>query len=75
MGRYCKDGQRYMAINQYGETVHDLVHPRKELAERFRGKVSKMYMDGKDGKAIHIGYIVGPLWFHLYIVTPFREEG
>jgi len=73
MARYYKNPKSYMALDQYGEVVHDLTHPRKELSERFPGRVSKMYEDMKDGTTIHCGYVVGPLWFMLYEVQPFRK--
>jgi hypothetical protein len=28
--------------------------------------VSKMYVDGKDGTAVHIGYVVGRHWCTAY---------
>jgi len=63
----------FMAIDQWGNTHHDLKHPRKDLME-FAGvkSASKMYVDTKDGKSHHVGYVVGKFQFRLYEVTPFR---
>ncbi len=64
---------RYMAIDQYGNIVHGLEHPRKELSEQYPGRVLKMYKDLEDGSTVHCGYVVGPLWFILYEVRPFEK--
>ncbi len=58
-----------MAIDQYGQTYHDLgPHPRKALLERLsRERASKMYVDTPKG-TVHIGYIVAGLWLTLYSV-------
>lgn len=64
--------QFYMAIDQYGQAYHSLgEHPRKALLTRL-GKTSaqRMYRDKKDGKSVHIGWIIGGLWLTLYTVTP-----
>jgi len=62
----------FMAINQYGETLHDLgPHPRKELMERLdRRQARKIYVDTKDGTTLHIGYIIAGGWWTLYEVKP-----
>lgn len=63
----------YMAVDQYGETYHALIHPRKDLVKRIGVKhVSKMYVDGKDGQVFHVGYVIGGHWLTLYKVEPFR---
>ncbi len=64
----------YMAVDQYGYTLHSLgKHPRKALVERTGCQhVSKMYRDKEDGTVDHVGYVVGPHWFALYEVIPFR---
>lgn len=69
-----KRRKMYMAVDQYGNTVHGLRHPRKELAKRFPGHVAKMYEDDADGNAQHVGYVVGTLWFAVYEVRPFKEN-
>ena len=60
-----------MARDQYGQTYHNLgAHPRKALLDRLGyAKASKMYVDTKDGKALHVGYIIGRLWLTLYHVA------
>lgn len=64
----------YMAIDQYGQTFLGLEHPRKDLCDRLgRSHVEKMYIDGSNGEAIHVGYIIGGLWLRLYRVLPFEE--
>jgi len=59
-----------MAIDQYGQTYHNLgKFPRKTLLERlYKTNASKMYVDKKDGTTKHIGYIIGGLWLTLYTV-------
>uniref|UniRef100_A0A6M3L1V8 Uncharacterized protein n=1 Tax=viral metagenome TaxID=1070528 RepID=A0A6M3L1V8_9ZZZZ len=65
----------HMAINQYGETMHDLgPHPRAELMRRLgRKSARKVYVDTTDGATYHTGYIVAGAWWNLYEVTPFRR--
>jgi hypothetical protein len=38
----------------------------KELRQQLRGRVSKMYVDKKDGRTLHIGYVVGQHWLTAY---------
>jgi hypothetical protein len=67
--------KNYMAIDQYGETYHDLgEHPRKKLLEILDGShASKMYVDSKDNKSIyHVGYVIKGLWLTLYKIEPMR---
>lgn len=63
----------YMAQDQYGKFYHlDTNHPRKELLEMFgRKHADKMYVDTKDGKSKHVGYIIGGLWLSVYEVHEF----
>lgn len=67
--------REYMAVDQHGQTYHALgPHPRKSLMVLAgRKRAAKMYVDGKDGKAYHVGYVIGRLWFTLYRVTPVRK--
>lgn len=60
----------YMAIDQYGQTHHDLgPHPRKGLLEKLgRKHASKMYVDKADGTTKHVGWIIGGLWLTVYEV-------
>ena len=62
---------RYIARNQMGD-VHICVTrwPRRELkAISNGGRISKMYVDGEDGNAQHVGYVIGGLWWTLYKVS------
>lgn len=67
--------KRYMAINQWGDTYHNLEHPRKDLCEKLYSKhAEKMYVDGKDGNRYHVGYVISGEWLTLYEVKPFRKK-
>lgn len=64
---------RYMAKDQYGVCYHNIIHPRKELLEYFgRKHADKMYVDGKDGKRYHVGYVIAEHWLRLFKVEPMR---
>jgi hypothetical protein len=75
-----KKPTQYMAIDQYGQTIHGLVNPRKDLMEKIGAyKAVKTYVDKRDGSMVHIGYALkvqgcGWLWFDLYEVTPFERK-
>lgn len=62
----------YMAVGSYGTTHH--LHnpekpPRAQLLEKCHRKhCDKIYRDDKDGKADHVGYIIGGEWFTIYEV-------
>jgi hypothetical protein len=63
----------FMAIDQYGQTYHALKHPRKDLCDQLGTKhADKMYVDGKDGKTYHVGYIIRGLWLQVLEVIPMR---
>lgn len=52
-------------IDQYGnkffaKTIKDL------KAQIGKTKASKMYIDGKDGKTYHVGYVIGGHWLNAY---------
>jgi hypothetical protein len=52
-------------VDQYGQTV--FARTVKELHEKGGpGRVSKMYRDTKDGRTLHVGYVVGRRWFDEY---------
>jgi len=58
------NGKLMMYLDQYG-------HPHwartvKELRESIGGAISKMYVDKKDGRTVHCGYVVGSLWLTAY---------
>lgn len=62
-----------MAMDQYGQTYHDLgKFPRKELLGRLGyNYAEKMYVDTTKGITKHVGYIIGGLWLTLYKVEEF----
>lgn len=64
----------FMAIDQYGQTYHDLgPHPRKALLDRLGyHKADKMYQDTTSGP-LHCGYVIGKLWLDVYEVRPLHE--
>lgn len=69
----------YIAIDQYGHIYRlppmEKDCPRKALCEFFGTEsAKKMYVDGKDEKPYHIGYIIGNRWLTLYQLVPFRKE-
>jgi hypothetical protein len=67
--------EKFMAIDQFGQTYHGLTHPRKDLCERLgRKHASLMYCDTKDGKVFQIGYVIAGLWLRLYAVRPWRRQ-
>ena len=63
-----------LARNEYGETLrlHGR-HPRKELLEELgRKHADKIYVDRKDGRTMHVGYVVASRWWRLY--APIEKE-
>lgn len=51
-------------LDQYGnQFTADTV---KELRQQIPGRCSKMYIDRKDGSALHIGYVIGQHWLTMY---------
>ena len=63
----------YMATDQYGNTYHNLTHPRKDLIERIGiNHADKMYSDTKEG-SIQVGYVIGSHWCTVYEVIPMRR--
>lgn len=54
--------QTHAFIDQYRNVV--FARTVKELREDCGGgRVSKMYVDKKDGRTVHVGYVVGNRWF------------
>ena len=51
-------------IDQWGNKFY--ASTRKQLKEQIPGRVSKMYVDKKDGYAKHIGYVVGKHWLTAF---------
>lgn len=59
------NGKLMLYIDQYGNKV--FARTRKELvSESGGGRISKMYCDKKDGRIVHVGYVVGNRWFSMF---------
>lgn len=61
------NGKPTLYIDQYGSkywatTVRDL----RAKVGMGGSRVRKMYVDKKDGKSVHIGYVVGDHWLTAY---------
>jgi len=58
----------YIGIDQHGQTYQIGDNPpRKWLLNHLdRQHAGKMYIDRKDGKSYHIGYIIAGLWIQVY---------
>lgn len=66
--------KQYIAIDQYGQTYHELNHPRKDLLARLGcSQADKMYQDNKKGESFHVGYIIADLWLTVYEITPMQK--
>ena len=66
--------KNFVAVDQYGST-HFINNPRKDLCELNGVKhIRKMYRDGKNGEAIHVGYIVAGHWYEVMRLSPLHEE-
>lgn len=64
---------KHLAIDQYGGKYLLSEHPRKELLALLgMSKAEKMYVDGPDGQASHVGYVIGGLWLRIYKLTPWE---
>lgn len=70
-----KPPQRFMGVDQFGNTYHGLKNPRKDLIDKIGSKsVSKMYVDKKSGGTKHVGYVVGRHWVSVYKVSEWKGE-
>jgi hypothetical protein len=64
----------FIGIDQYGNYYKIDKNPRKELLEKFGVKhAEKMYVDTKDRKIRHCGYIISRHWIEVYIVSVWKE--
>lgn len=63
-------GKRILYRDQFGYTW--FAKSIRNLREQIPGRVSKMYVDGMNGKTYHVGYVVGKHWCTAY--TPMRKE-
>lgn len=61
-----------MAIDQYGQTFHNLgKHPRKELLKRLGYSTARpMHADKLDGTTVKTGWVIGGLWLQVFTVSP-----
>lgn len=60
-------------ISQYGEKFY--ANTVKELRSQINmggSRVSKMYVDTKDGRTKHVGYVIGDRWLDMFI--PYEKE-
>jgi len=65
------NGRTRLYRDQYGQTL--IASTVKELrAKAGGGRVSRMYVDGIDGSAKHVGYVVGARWFSAFV--PFEGK-
>ena len=72
----AKRKRLYMGVDQYGQTYHGLVHPRKDLLERLdRKHADKMYCDLVSGGGRHKGYVIAGLWIDVFEVIPWKGAG
>ena len=61
---------KFIAQNQYGDTVFIKRFPRKELLEHTGyASAQKMYLDTTSGKSVHIGYVIGGMWWDVMKVA------
>ena len=59
------NGKVMLYVNQYGERWY--AKSVRELHRKVGGaRPSKMYVDLKDGRTVHIGYVVGAHWCTAY---------
>lgn len=58
-------------VDQFGQKIY--ASTIKELKQKAGpGKVSRMFIDGTDGKIYHVGYVIGARWFSFY--EPIMKE-
>ena len=71
-----KQRKNYMARDQYHQWYHNLgPHPRKVLMERVGCRhAARMYHDKKDGRPMHVGWVIKGYWLSVYEVVPMEVE-
>ena len=63
-----------IGFDQYGNVYYIKKYPRKELMEQLNYKsANKMYVDTKDGKVKHKGYVVGHYWIEIYNICEWKQ--
>lgn len=61
------NGKLRLYIDQWGNRFY--ASTVKELREQIGmggSRVSKMYVDKKDGRTVHVGYVVGRHWLSMF---------
>jgi hypothetical protein len=66
------NGKTTLYVDQYGSKYWCRYVYELKTLHYLTGKVSKMYVDGNDGKTYHVGYVVGSNWLTAY--APIRKE-
>jgi hypothetical protein len=64
------NGILMLYISQYGDKFYARTVKSLKEDNCLPGKISKMYIDKKDGTTKHIGYVIGGLWLTAY--TPYE---
>lgn len=72
--------KRYMGIDQWGNTFHNLRHPRKDLLKKLGANSAKpMYVDTPGGGVKQVGYVVpvpgergNEHWVNIYEVCDWK---
>lgn len=65
--------KKFVAVDQYGNT-HFVNNPRKDLCEIEGTKhAEKMFRDGKNGEAAHVGYVVAGHWYEVMKISPMNS--
>lgn len=59
------NGTLTLYIDQWGNRFYSTTvkHLREQLGG---GRISKMYIDKRDGRTVHIGYVIGQHWLTAY---------
>lgn len=67
--------KNHLAIDQYGNTYHNLgPFPRKALLERLgRKHADKMFRDTLNGPQ-HVGYVIAQLWLSIFTIEPWQKK-
>ena len=65
------NGKLFLYVDQYGNRFQ--ASTVRELREKVGGgRVSKMYIDNKDGHTFHIGYVIGQHWLTAF--EPYAKQ-
>lgn len=64
-------GKMMLYLDQWGNKFW--ARTVKELREQIPGRVSKMYVDKKDGSIAHVGYVIGEHWLTAYCPVEIKQ--